>query len=74
MPDVIDMSARRSAHIGPSNREVSLTDLLDRVLTKGVVLTGEIVISVAGVELIYIGVNALVSSVETLLEQMGEPV
>lgn len=51
-------------------REVSLCDLLDRVLNRGVVVTGELVISVAGVELIYIGLNVIVSSVETLLDQM----
>jgi gas vesicle structural protein len=53
-------------------REVSLCDLLDRVLNRGVVITGELVISVAGVELIYVGLNLIVSSVETLLEQMEQ--
>lgn len=52
----------------PLPRGVTLCDLLDRVLNKGVVLTGEIVISVAGVELLYISVNLLISSVATLLE------
>ena len=51
---------------------VSICDLLDRVLNKGAVLTGEIVISVADIELIYVGFSLLVSSVETLLASMRE--
>ncbi|MUP39849.1 gas vesicle protein [Labilibaculum euxinus] len=39
---------------------------LDRVLNKGVVLTGDIVISVADIDLIYLGVRLLLSSVETM--------
>lgn len=49
---------------------VSLCELLDRVLNKGAVLTGEIVISIANIELIYIGVNLLISSIEKLLDTM----
>lgn len=47
-------------------RQVTLSEVLDRVLNKGAVLTGEVVISVAGVDLLYLGVNLLVSSVETM--------
>jgi len=49
---------------------VSLCELLDRVLNKGAVLTGEIIISVANIELLYIGVSLLVSSIEKLLDSM----
>ena len=52
---------------------VSICELLDRVLNKGAVLTGEIVISVADIELLYIGISLLISSVETLLEAMERP-
>ena len=45
--------------------EIALADLLDRALNKGVVLWGEATISVAGVDLIYLGVKLLVSSIET---------
>jgi gas vesicle structural protein len=47
-------------------RPVTLAEVLDRVLTKGTVVVGEIVISVAGVELVYVGLNLVVSSVETV--------
>jgi hypothetical protein len=39
---------------------------VDRVLNKGVVLTGDITLSVAGVDLVYVGLRVLLSSVETL--------
>lgn len=47
----------------------SLCELLDRVLNTGVVAMGEIVISVAGVDLIYLNLNLLLSSVETARAQ-----
>jgi hypothetical protein len=48
-------------------RPVSLSEVLDRVLNKGVVVAGEVVISLAGVDLVYVGLNLLVSSVQTAL-------
>lgn len=44
---------------------VSLCEVLDRVLTKGVVLKGDVVISVANVDLLYLGVQLLLCSAET---------
>jgi len=46
-------------------KEVTLLDLLDRVLNKGVILWGDITISVADVNLIYLGLKVLLTSVET---------
>lgn len=43
----------------------SLVDLVNRVLDKGVVLTGEVTISVAGIDLVYLGLNAILTSVST---------
>jgi hypothetical protein len=58
-----------------SQKHMSLCEVLDRVLNKGAVIVGDIVISVAGVDLLYVGVNVLVSSVETMrLAQAGHPV
>jgi hypothetical protein len=55
---------------------VSLSEVLDRVLNKGVVVAGEVVITLADVDLVYIGLNLLVSSVETALRssRREEPV
>jgi len=47
-------------------RRVSLSETLDRVLHKGAVLTGDLIISVADVELVYISINALVASIDTV--------
>ena len=46
--------------------EVSLLELTDRLLNRGVVLTGEVIISVAGVDLIYLGLNVVLSGVQNL--------
>ena len=56
--------AARAATLAPA--DASLLELVDRLLNKGVVLAGEATISVAGVDLIYLGLNLVLSSVETL--------
>ncbi len=48
------------------SEDVTLLEILDRVLDKGVVISGDIVISVADVDLIYLGLRVLLSSVETM--------
>ena len=48
------------------SKDITILELLDRVLNKGVILTGDVVISVADVDLIYLGVKLLLSSVETM--------
>ena len=45
-------------------KEVTLLELLDRVLDKGVVLSGDITLSVADVDLVYVGLRVLLSSVD----------
>jgi len=45
---------------------MTLLELTDRLLHRGVVLTGEATISVAGVDLIYLGLNLVLSAVETI--------
>lgn len=46
-------------------REVALVDLVDRLLAGGVVLGGDITLSVADVDLVYVGLRALITSVAT---------
>ena len=48
--------------------DVSLLETLDHVLDRGLVIAGEITISVADIDLIFLGLNVLVSSVETANE------
>jgi len=57
------------ARLELNEQNVSLCEVLDRVLNKGVVVTGEVVISVADIELIYVGLQLIVTSVETLQQQ-----
>lgn len=47
------------------NREISLCEVLDRVLNKGAVVVGDVTISVANVDLVYLGLQMILSSVET---------
>ncbi len=44
----------------------SLTDALDRLLTTGVVVQGEVVVSVADVDLLYVGLNLVLASVDAM--------
>jgi gas vesicle structural protein len=50
------------------NTDLSLLETLDHVLNRGIVIAGEITIAVADIDLIFIGLNVLVSSVETAHE------
>ena len=50
---------------------MTLLELVDRVLNKGVVLTGDITLSVAGVDLVYVGLRLLLTSIATLEEPRG---
>lgn len=48
--------------------DLSLLETLDHVLDRGLVIAGEITISVADIDLIFVGLNVLVSSVESARE------
>lgn len=52
--------------------ELSLLETLDHVLNRGLVIAGEITISVADIDLIFVGLNVLLSSVETAQEVLSE--
>jgi len=52
--------------------QLTLVDLVDRVLASGVVLSGDITLSVAGVDLVYVGLRVLLASVGTLERLAGE--
>jgi gas vesicle structural protein len=47
--------------------DLSLLEILDHVLNSGVVIHGSLVISLAGVDLVYVGLNVILTSVETAL-------
>lgn len=54
-------------------QEATLLDLLDRVIDQGVVLAGDVTISVADVDLVYLGLRVLLAPVERLPELMPRP-
>ncbi len=53
------------------SERVSICEVLDRVLNKGVVVAGEVTISVADVDLLYLGLNLVLTSIETAKESLG---
>jgi hypothetical protein len=48
---------------------VALVDLLDRLLGAGVVISGDLVISLAGVDLVQVRLHALIASVRAEMVQ-----
>lgn len=57
---MLDLSMQES-------RNISLVELLDRVLDKGAVISGEVAISVADIELIKLGLQLVIASTGTLV-------
>ncbi|KUI22922.1 hypothetical protein AU193_09880 [Mycobacterium sp. GA-1285] len=52
---------------GQEDRRIALVDLLDRVLAGGVVISGEVVLSIADVDMVVISLRTLVSSMSSLM-------
>jgi Gas vesicle protein len=56
---------------GPA--QISLVDLLDRLLGSGVVVAGDVVISLAGVDLVQVKLFAMISSVRSEMADVSQP-
>ena len=54
------------------DEQLVLSDLLNRVLDRGVVITGTVTVSVAGVDLIRLGLNIFIAAIETQLQESAE--
>lgn len=52
-----------------ADRDIALVDLIDRLLGGGVVIAGDITLAAADVDLVYVGLRALVASVATAKEK-----
>ena len=50
----------------PLERQVTLIELVDRVLNKGVVIAGDVTLAVADVDLVYLGLRVFLTSVASL--------
>jgi hypothetical protein len=59
-------------HPDLTGTQVALVDLLDRLLAGGVMISGDLVISIAGVDLVRISLRALITSIESAIEQEME--
>ena len=59
------------AHIDDTDR-LMLSDLVNRVLDRGVVISGSIIVSVAGVDLIRVGLNIFIAAIETELQRAAD--
>ena len=53
------------SQLAAREKEVTLLDLLDRILNKGVIVYGDVTLSVADVDLVYLSLKVLLTSVET---------
>ena len=67
----IAAATRADARSGAQWEPVALVDLLDRLLGTGVVLSGDIVISLAGVDLVEVHLRALITSVRAGVPSEG---
>lgn len=62
------MRANPPAFMGmdDESEQTSLVELLDRLLDKGVVLRGDLIISVAEIDLMWVGLKVVLGSVDTI--------
>ena len=49
------------------DNQLSLLDTLDHLLDRGVIIAGEAVISIGSVDLLYLGLNIVLASVDTIM-------
>jgi hypothetical protein len=52
--------------------DLTLLDLIDHVLNTGVIIRGNLVLSLAGVDLVYLGLDLIVTSVETAMRHIAK--
>jgi hypothetical protein len=62
----VSAPARRGPHALFAEADATLLDLADNILTKGVVIDAEIVLGLAGVDLVYVRLSALVSAADKM--------
>jgi hypothetical protein len=67
---VTELATHTSTEVG-TGPQISLVDLLDRLLGTGVVLAGDVVISLAGVDLVQVRLHALITTVRAEMRASG---
>ena len=63
------MNSRPGATIFQDHNQGTVLEVLDALLEKGVVLHGEIILTVANIDLVFIGLHLVVASTATMLRQ-----
>lgn len=58
----------KGANPALERRQITLLETLDRVLNKGVVIVGDVTLSVADVDLVFLSLQLILSSVEAAKE------
>jgi hypothetical protein len=59
------MSEETPDELTLTDRDLQLVELVNRVLDRGAVISGEVTISVAGIDLLYLGLQLVLASTET---------
>lgn len=54
------------ANLSEEEKDMTLLELLDRLLDKGIVIHGDLIISIADIDLIYLGLRLVIGSVDTI--------
>ena len=52
--------------------EFALGDLLNRVLDRGMVISGQVIISIADIDLVYLDLHVLISAVESIQNRLAD--
>lgn len=51
-----------------TSKQVRLLEVVEKLLDKGIVISGDLILSCANVDLVYVNLRLVVTSVQTLLE------
>ncbi|KJS90308.1 MAG: gas vesicle family protein [Desulfosporosinus sp. BICA1-9] len=62
---------RRQLWVGDiaNSKQVTLLDVVEKLLDKGVVISGDLILSCGNVDLVYLNLKLVLTSVQTMLEE-----
>jgi hypothetical protein len=55
------------------DEQLTLAELVSRVLDRGAIVAGEVIISVAGIDLVYVGLQVAIAAAETINRPRIQP-
>ena len=74
MNSVAAVASRRAELAGHASREVTLIDLLDRLLQGGIVVQGDITLAVADIDLVDLSLRLVVGAVDAVGRDLRGPI